>query len=193
MVAPNPISQETLNYLSDRIQVDPSSPSGLSYKIDIRRLKKGMTAGSLKPSGYWTYTWRDGGGSGRINSRSCHTLVAELSGQLSPGPGYEVDHKDRDKNNNKIENLRWVTRSEQICNRKSRSPLGFRWVKKVASGYAFQFKVPGTGGKKSHGRNGFTTAAEAHAAAVRMRAQLGLDGPEVFRGEGCVQSGDGEA
>ena len=155
--------------------------SGLSYKTDIKRMKTGMRAGSLKPGGYWTYTWRK---DGRLTSRSCHTLVAELSGQLCPGPGYEVDHKDRDKNNNTIENLRWVTHSEQNCNRKSRSAVGFRWVKKVASGYAFQFKVPGKGGRK----NGFTTAAEAYAAAVRMRRAAGIDGQKVSRAKGASKS-----
>jgi hypothetical protein len=49
-------------------------------------------------------------------SRLIHQLIAETF--LGPRPkGYVVDHIDRDKLNNKVENLRWVTYSENNRNK----------------------------------------------------------------------------
>lgn len=41
-----------------------------------------------------------------------HKLVIEHFGAPCPSPGWVVDHKDRNKTNNSIKNLEWVTVSE---------------------------------------------------------------------------------
>lgn len=55
-----------------------------------------------------------------------HQLVMKYFGEPCPGPEYEIDHIDRNTKNNNINNLRWVTRQENIHNRKSSLPVGQR-------------------------------------------------------------------
>lgn len=154
------------------MQVDPESPSGISWKESFHNVKAGQPVGWLTNKGYWRASWTF---NGKHKSRGCHALVLELSGQPSPGKGYEPDHIDRNRANNKIENLRWATRSKQTTNKQYPNAHGYRYVRKHYNKYGFQVFVKG----KWIAGSGFTTAAEAHAAAVRMREQLGLDGQEV--------------
>lgn len=49
----------------------------------------------------------------------CHNLVAKMWPELvggCEGPGMTIDHKDRDTTNNRADNLRWATKSEQRHN-----------------------------------------------------------------------------
>lgn len=48
--------------------------------------------------------------------RPLHQLVMECWGSKQPTPQHEIDHIDRNKLNNDISNLRWVTRSENRAN-----------------------------------------------------------------------------
>lgn len=49
-----------------------------------------------------------------------HRVVAELFIGPKPGPKYEIDHIDTNKLNNHVDNLRWVTRKENLNNPKTR-------------------------------------------------------------------------
>ena len=49
-----------------------------------------------------------------------HKLVAETFLGEAPGPEYECDHKDRNRQNNYYKNLRWATHSENIANSRKR-------------------------------------------------------------------------
>lgn len=51
-------------------------------------------------------------GTPRIMWIFAHTLVALKYIGKSPAPGYEIDHKDENKQNNHYLNLQWVTRSQ---------------------------------------------------------------------------------
>ena len=170
MVAPKPITGEELTFLSDLVAVDPESPSGLVYKNPVKndhKNKPGDVAGKCERSGYWRFRWDN-----QRRSRSCHALVLELSGRLAPSDKHEPDHIDRNKGNNRLVNLRWATKVVQLRNRQW-SATGYRWVRKRRNCFSYQFTD--SGGKKRWG-GGFATAAEAHAAAVIMREQLGVDG-----------------
>ena len=46
-----------------------------------------------------------------------HILVAKTYLGPKPGPDYQVDHINRVRTDNRVENLRWVTRAENCENR----------------------------------------------------------------------------
>ena len=51
---------------------------------------------------------------GRRGLRQIHTLVAEAFIGPRPSPIHQVDHLDGNRLNNRVENLEWVTRSENV-------------------------------------------------------------------------------
>ena len=55
-----------------------------------------------------------------------HLLVMKYFGPEKPGDEYQVDHIDRDILNNNINNLRWVTPSENCHNKTNNRPVGHR-------------------------------------------------------------------
>lgn len=72
--------------------------------------KAHWTPGTRKNSGYYGVTiFR--------KQYYVHRLICETFHGPCP-EGYEVDHKDRDKSNNRPENLRYVTRSGNLRNRR---------------------------------------------------------------------------
>lgn len=56
-----------------------------------------------------------------------HRLVMELFGAPSPGDDYQIDHINRNTFDNRLENLRWVTRSENCLNKSNNLPPGERY------------------------------------------------------------------
>lgn len=57
---------------------------------------------------------------------SVHQLVIKFFGPPKPDGNYEIDHIDRNPENNNITNLRWVTKQENNNNRKDSLPVGER-------------------------------------------------------------------
>ena len=85
-----------------------------------------------------------------------------------------VDHKDRNRLNNDVQNLRWATRSAQAYNRRSRSKLYPKGVGK--SGDRFKASVR-LDGQQFH-LGVFDTVEEAAAMYLSVVEGLGLV-PEV--------------
>ena len=80
---------------------DETSPSGLRWRVSHRRVKVGDVAGSLNHHGYYSVM---------VARRrvQAHRVVFEmLVGEIPDG--VQIDHVDRDRANNRIENLRLVT------------------------------------------------------------------------------------
>jgi len=55
-----------------------------------------------------------------------HQLVMEHFGPPKPGPKYEIDHINRNKLDNRLENLRWVTHTENMYNKNNNRIIGTR-------------------------------------------------------------------
>ena len=53
---------------------------------------------------------------------SVHSIVAELFLQPKPSDSHTIDHINRDRSDNRIENLRWANKSEQRENQSRSSP-----------------------------------------------------------------------
>ena len=81
-----------------------------------------------------------------------------------------VDHKDRDPRNNRIENLRPLTHSQNIANGKSTtSSSGYRGVTALKNG---KFLAQVMKNYKNHHLGQFDSAEEAHQAYLRARDLL---------------------
>ena len=80
-----------------------------------------------------------------------------------------VDHINRDRSDNRLDNLREVSQSINIHNSSDRpSKTGFRNARKVGNKYQSEIKVNG----KSIHLGMFNTAEEASSAACKYREQL---------------------
>ena len=113
--------------LSDYFYYDPSSPSCLRNKVSRRAARQDMVQGTLGNRGYWQVRL--------LGERFVqHRIVWEL--HFGPIPeGRVIDHIDRDKSNNRIENLRCTSQSSNMTNQPQRNSSGHKGVyKNQASG-----------------------------------------------------------
>lgn len=64
---------------------------------------------------------------GKTKFKYIHRLLAEI---FIPNPQNhpEVDHIDRNRTNNNLENLQWVSRNQNQINRKTRNKSGYRHI-----------------------------------------------------------------
>lgn len=138
------------------ISIDASSRTGPS--------KNGRPFGSKASSGrYWGF--REGG-----RYFYCHRRVWELANGPIP-EGMTVDHINRDGLDNRLENLRLATQTQQIRNRKaSWGEVPYKWVQRGAAkgSYRARWMHP-SGAFISVGTYG--TPYEAHLAALASRLE----------------------
>lgn len=144
-------------HLHERLYVDETSPSGL-------RRKSGKVAGSKRVDGYW-HVQVDG------KKIYAHVAVMLLSGIEKPDPGCEVDHIDKDPSNNKLSNLRWVSKAVNCRRKRTENKLGYTYVfreHRIEDGYRYKFR---SSGRLITGPI-FATPAKAHTAALAHRLEL---------------------
>ncbi|WP_247255430.1 HNH endonuclease [Pseudomonas moorei] len=95
--------------LQERFEIDPTSPSGLRWRTKGNGYMPGDVAGSRNPKGYWKIGKEP-------NKLLAHRAVYEMT--YGPIPAStEIDHKDGDPSNNRVENLRIATHSQNGMNK----------------------------------------------------------------------------
>lgn len=82
--------------------------------------------------------------------------------------GYEIDHKDRNPSNCRIENLRLATSSQNNVNKATQNKLGLKGVK--ANGTKFQARIRVNGKRVTIGS--FDTAEKAHQAYMQKAKEI---------------------
>ncbi|MGG5964892.1 NUMOD4 motif-containing HNH endonuclease [Salmonella enterica] len=105
-------------------------------RIYSKRTSKVIKPTELK-SGYLALCTKIGGRSGIAVSKRVHRLVAEAFMQVN-SEGLEVNHKDGDKKNNSVDNLEWVTSSENMIHAYQ---TGLRTAKSGASHSSARFTI----------------------------------------------------
>ena len=151
MTAAKPYLRE---FFREHVQIDKDSPSGLSWRRYNGRQITGRGA-----DGYYRFqldgkTWK------------AHRVVWCLYyGDV--GPGLVVDHLDRNKANNRIENLKLKTQSGNCLNKQKKLA---KYARKRKGRWESHFTMPVT--RKFTYVGMFATEQEAHLAAVARRLEL---------------------
>jgi hypothetical protein len=129
----------------------------------------GVLEGRVEKTGYIYVTFVYLGQTYRFR---VHRLVAETFLEYDEERNI-VDHIDRNKQNNKVTNLRWVTHRENCWNRKGRdNKTGYSHVTKVRNKY-----YP----TKTRGLGLYNTAEEAHNAAISYRKDFNTTYKDMSR------------
>ncbi len=166
-----PFTSIPLGWANEHLELAPELSSGLRWKkapASNRKRMVGQMAGSLGQDGYWKI---------RMQSKTyqCHRVVWALGNQLDPH--LTVDHKNRDKNNNSLSNLRLADAFTQNQNQRWRGGTSrYPGVTLLSSGrWMAQYHVPGSGrpGKKKY-LGTFRTEQEAWKAIQSDRTSLNL-------------------
>ena len=92
--------------------------NGKVYKFDKR--KRVYTNITVKNTGYQTISCRNGK---KINTYYLHRLIYMAFNPDENIKGKDIDHKDKNRSNNKLENLRAVPHSINMKNRKFRKTI----------------------------------------------------------------------
>jgi hypothetical protein len=79
-----------------------------------------------------------------------------------------VDHIDRNRQNDRLENLRWCSRSQNNSNRTNKNKTGFPGVHKKGQKYKAEIKI---NGKKTY-LGLFETPEEAHEAYKKKKNEI---------------------
>jgi len=152
----------TYEELSAIISYDPRT-GVLTSKVDRgSRVKKGQVLGSNTGQGYLQVGY---GGTYLL----AHRVAYFLHFKIAPP---EIDHKDLNRSNNRIGNLRPATHSENSSNvpMRQHNACGFKGVHKQnkTGRWRAQLKV----GYKQHHLGYFDTPEEAHQAYVAASKRL---------------------
>lgn len=103
----------------------------------------------------------------RINGKNCGLSMHRLLTGISSS---EIDHKNRNGLDNRIDNLRFASKSQNSCNRIRKNKYGFRgvYVRGGKKDFSVQIQFED---KKIH-KHGFKTAIEAAKEYDKLSKEL---------------------
>jgi hypothetical protein len=155
---------ESYEFLSEWFVYDTQSPSCLTWKKRPPHGRKGAGEHisyknkgryySVRLFNYWYL---------------CHRIILVLHGQ-EPEHGQVADHINRNSCDNRIENLRWTTLSQNNSNRKPMSRAGIKYAR-VAPNGRFRGFYRRLKTKRSVMCGTHDTAYAAHLAAITHKLE----------------------
>lgn len=151
-------SMTTQVRLHELFDYDPET-GNLLWKVARQGIRVGDVAGCINTRGY-RYVCVDG------RDHRAHRLVWLYHHGEWPKNG--IDHIDRDPGNNRIENLRDVSRALNNLNRSLPNNIGYAGVSKNRSGFRAKIKIFG----ETVSLGTYDTPEEAHAVYKRVHFDL---------------------
>ena len=146
--------------IGDFVCIDETSPSGLRWTANVgTQARPGKVAGSLNSRGYYSVKFRS-------KAYKVHRVIQFLHTGIN-NTTLQIDHKDRDKKNNRIDNLRLANDSQQNSNKGNykNNSSGYSGVCKHHKKYSASIQIDG---KQTH-LGQFCTAEEAAHAVNEAR------------------------
>lgn len=136
----------------------------LLHNLDSSRGTRGDVAGYIAAEGYRKVKIKR-------EAFSAHRVIWFMVHGADPGL-MDIDHKDGDRSNNCIKNLRLATRSQNVCNSITRSDntSGAKGVYWRSNRNKWQAEVRLDG--KSHFGGRYKTFPEAEAAVIKLRKKI---------------------
>jgi hypothetical protein len=132
----------------------------------FRTVKERVLCQNRTTNGYLALRlWRNA----KFRVARVHQLVAGVFVD-KPQDGLMVDHIDRDRCNNKAENLRWVTKAQNMKNTQCRGSSGFKFAYLMPSG-KYQARYKPRTGKRMANCGTHDTPYQAHVAALAHRLE----------------------
>lgn len=139
-----------------------SETGKIFWRTDRGRAKAGQEAGNKKRDGYRSVV---------VNYRSCQSHLLAWLLHHGTWPNQDIDHINGVKDDNRIANLREVTKSENGQNQhraNSANKTGFLGVSRHHSKFVATIKLNG----KQHRIGRFDTAEAAHQAYIAAKRRL---------------------
>jgi hypothetical protein len=155
------MKEESFEMFNEWFAYDTASPSCIAWKKPSRgNLVAGQHCAYFN-NGYYQAILKG-------KRYKCHRIVLILHG-MEPKPGQIADHINRDRKDNRIENLRWATYSQNNRNSAIRALSGWKYACTRRS--AFQSMYWHSKLKKHVCCGSYATAWQAHCAAITHKLE----------------------
>lgn len=169
-----PIALPHIDVLKDYFELDPSIPEGVRWKKKAsRNTVIGSPAGRRHLNGYWEIRFQ------KILYKSSRLIYKLYNNGEDPGL-FEIDHLDRNKDNNAGYNLILANKRDQQSNQEVKSMAGYRNVcldKRLRRSSAPWMSIVShriDGKKKCKFLGYFSNPYEASIAAISYKKEIGM-------------------